>query len=71
MIFIGFIILLSQSIILCDAHIKESKIQEFADKRKNIKIQFAYSSEKPIINTFTELKFGAQDLETGEHIKKF
>ena len=71
MIFIGYIILLSQSIILCDAHIKESKIQEWVDKSKNIKIQFAYSPEKPIIDTFTELKFSVQDLETGEHIKDF
>jgi len=71
MIFTGFLILLSQSIILCDAHIKESKIQEWVDKNKNIKIQFAYSPEKPIIDTFTELKFSVQDLETGEHIENF
>ena len=70
MLFIGFIIL-SQSVTLCDAHIKESKIQELIDKRKNIKIQFAYSPEKPIIDTFTELKFSVQDLETEEHIKNF
>jgi hypothetical protein len=67
----GFIILLSQSVILGDAHIKESKVQEWIDKNKNIKIQFAYSPEKPIIDTFTELKFSVQNLETGEHIKNF
>jgi hypothetical protein len=71
MILNGFIILFSQSIILCDAHIKESKVQELIDKNKNIKIQFGYSPEKPIIDTFTELKFSVQDLETGEHIKNF
>ena len=69
--FIGFIILACQSVTLSDAHIKESKIQEWIDKSKNIKIQFAYSPEKPIIDTFTELKFSVQDLETGEHIKDF
>ena len=69
MFLIGFVILLSQSVILCEAHIKESKVQEWIDKSKNIKIQFAYSPEKPIIDTFTELKFSVQDLETGEHIK--
>ena len=69
--FSGFIILLSQSIILCDAHIKESKVEEWIDKNKNIKIQFAYSPEKPIIDTFTELQFSVQNLETGEHIKDF
>ena len=67
----GFIILLSQSVILGDAHIKESKVQEWIDESKNIKIQFAYSPEKPIIDTFTELKFSVQDLETEEHIKNF
>lgn len=71
MILSGFIILFSQSIILCDAHIKESKVQELIDKNKNIKIQFGYSPEKPIIDTFTELKFSVQDLDTGEHIKNF
>jgi hypothetical protein len=67
----GFIILLSQSVVSGDAHIKESKVQEWIDKSKNIKIQFAYSPEKPIIDTFTELKFSIQDLETAEHIKNF
>jgi hypothetical protein len=67
----GLVILLSQSIILCEAHIKESKVQEWIDKDKNIKIQFDYSPEKPIIDTFTDLQFSVQDLETGEHIKDF
>ena len=71
MFFLGFIILASQNLTLCDAHIKELKIQELVDKNKNIKIQFAYSPERPIIDTFTELKFSVQDLETGEHIKDF
>ncbi len=71
LILTGFIILLSQNVILGDAHIKESKVQEWIDKNKNIKIQFTYSPEKPIIDTFTELKFSIQDLEIGEHIKNF
>jgi hypothetical protein len=69
--FSGLIILLNQSIILSEAHIKESKVQESIDKSKNIKIQFGYTPEKPIIDTFTELQFSVQDLETGEHIKDF
>jgi hypothetical protein len=67
----GFVILLIQSVIFCDAHIKQSKVQEWVDKSKNIKIQFAYLPEKPIIDTFTELHFSVRDLETGEHIKNF
>lgn len=69
--FSGLIILLNQSIILSEAHIKESKVQESIDKNTNIKIQFGYTPEKPIIDTFTELQFSVQDLETGEHIKDF
>ena len=67
----GFIILLSQSVILGDSQIKESKVQEWIDESKKIKIQFTYSPEKPIIDTFTELKFSVQDLETEEQIKNF
>src|SRR5918995_2395089 len=67
----SLVILLSQTVIFCDAHIKESRVQEWIDKNKNIKIQFAYSPERPIIDTFTELQFSVQDLETGEHIKNF
>lgn len=67
----GLVILFSQSVILCDAHIKEPKVQEWIDKNKNIKVQFVYSPEKPIIDTFTDLQFSVQDLETGEHIKDF
>ena len=40
-------------------------------KKKNIKIQFGYTPENPIIDTFTGLQFSIQDLETGEHIKDF
>ncbi len=67
----GLVILFSQSVILCDAHIKEPNVQEWIYKNANIKIQFDYTPEKPIIDTFTELKFSVQDLKTGEHIKDF
>ena len=67
----SLVILLSQTVIFCDAHIKESRVQEWIDKSKNIKIEFVYLPEKPIIDTFTELQFSVQELETGEHIKNF
>jgi hypothetical protein len=63
--------LLSQSIILCEAHINEPNIQEWIDKNKNIKIQFGYLPEKPIIDTFTDLQFSVQDIETKQHLKDF
>ncbi len=70
-LWLAIIVLASQSTILSYAHINESRIQELIDKNKNIKIQFDYEPDKPIIDTFTELQFSVQDLETREHIKDF
>jgi len=70
LVFLIILVLSSQSIALCEAHIKE-KVEEWIDKNKNIKIQFDYSPEKPIIDTFTELQFSVQDLETKQHLKDF
>ena len=53
------------------SHIDKLNVQEWIDENKNIKIQFGYEPDKPIIDTFTELQFSVQDLETGEHIKDF
>ena len=41
------------------------------DKQKNIKIQFDYSPDKPIIDTFTQLQFSIQNLTNDQHIKDF
>ena len=68
---ISFLLLSSQIIILSYAHIDKPNVQELIYKNKNIKIQFDYDPDKPIIDTFTELLFSVQDLETGEHIKDF
>lgn len=48
-----------------------SKIQEWKNQRDNIKIQFTYTPDKPIIDTFTELKFSVQNSTSHEHIKDF
>jgi len=53
------------------AHIDNPKIQELIYKNKNIKIQFGYLPERPIIDTFTELQFSLQDLKTNKHVKDF
>lgn len=42
-------------------------MQEWTNVKDNIKIEFTYSPEKPIIDTFTTLNFSIQDLHTGEH----
>ncbi len=53
------------------AHLSGNKIQEWISQRNNIKILFTYEPEKPIIDTFTELKFSVLNLTTGEHLKDF
>jgi hypothetical protein len=39
--------------------------QLWMDRENNIKIQFTYSPEKPIVDALTELKFSIQNLQTG------
>jgi hypothetical protein len=45
-----------------------SRIQEWTDSKNGINIQFTYEPEKPIIDTFTELKFSIENTTTGDHI---
>jgi hypothetical protein len=55
------------------AHIPQDNttapIQEWIDQRNNVKIQFSYSPDNPLVYTLTDLKFSIQDLNTGNHIK--
>ena len=53
------------------AHIPYGKVQEWKNAKDNIKVQFAYFPDKPIIDTFTALNFSVQNLKTGEHVKDF
>ena len=53
------------------AHFPYGKVQEWKNVKDNIKVQFAYFPDKPIIDTFTALNFSMQNLKTGEHIKDF
>jgi hypothetical protein len=48
-----------------------NKIQEWVSQRDGIKIQFTYKPDTPIVDTFTELKFSALNLTSGDHIKDF
>jgi hypothetical protein len=45
-----------------------SRIQEWTDHNSGISTLFVYEPEKPIIDTFTELKFSIQNTTTGNHI---
>ncbi len=57
----------SHIIIPSYAHLFGGKVQEWTNVKDNVKIEFVYSPEKPIIDTFTTLNFTVRDLQTGEH----
>ena len=44
-------------------------IQEWKNAQDNVKIQFSYIPEKPLVYNETDLIFSIQDLTTGNHIK--
>ena len=44
-------------------------IQEWENQQDNVKIQFSYSPDKPLIYSDTDLIFSIQNLITGNHIK--
>jgi hypothetical protein len=70
--FLGIVASLIQSVTLPSyAHINDPDVQELKDLQKNIKIQFDYSPDKPIIDTFTQLHFSVQNLTNDQHIKDF
>lgn len=55
------------------AHIPQNNktiapIQEWKNAQENVKIQFSYIQEKPLVYTETDLIFSIQDLTTGNHI---
>jgi hypothetical protein len=67
-----FLIFLSAVIVLSNssyAHINSNNTQDWKSYDDNLEIQFGYSPERPIIDTFTNLTFSATNLQTGEHIK--
>lgn len=74
-VIVGLMALLSFSLVSgnvsnwSEADLAGQKIQEWANKNDDILIQFTYEPEKPIIDTFTELKFSVQKMSTGEHIQ--
>ena len=60
--------LLSISVNLSNAHIFNSNnTQVWNNTEDNIRIEFGYLPEKPIIDTFTNLAFSVTNLRTGDH----
>jgi hypothetical protein len=46
-----------------------TKIQSWTDPEQNLKIQFTYQPQKPVIDQPTELKFTVQNLNTGQYLR--
>jgi hypothetical protein len=46
-----------------------SETQVWTDRENNMKIFFTYSPRDPVINAPTQLKFSADNLQTGSHLK--
>jgi hypothetical protein len=51
------------------AHINGNRTQQWINTQENVKIQFTYEPEKPLIDSPTVLKFSVQNLQTGQHLK--
>jgi hypothetical protein len=56
------------------AHISQQNrtfaaVQEWETQQDNVRIQFSYSPERPLVYTETDLIFSVQDLNTRNHIK--
>jgi hypothetical protein len=43
--------------------------QVWIDREDNVKVQFTYSPQTPIVDTPTQLKFSVQNLQTGANLK--
>jgi hypothetical protein len=52
------------------AHITGNRTQQWISPQQNVKIEFTYEPEKPLLYSPTELKFSVQNLQTGEHLKE-
>ena len=46
-----------------------TNIQSWTDQEQNLKIQFTYQPQKPVIDQPTELKFTVQNLNMGQYLK--
>jgi hypothetical protein len=50
--------------------INTSRIQEWKDSSDDINVKFIYEPQRPIIDTFTQLRFSVENATTGNHISE-
>ena len=71
MVLYSIILVSGNELLSSEAHFVAKNTQQWESKQGNVLIQFAYEPERPIIDTFTELKFNIQNLSTGQHVENF
>lgn len=69
MVLFSIILVSGNELLSSEAHFVAKNTQQWESKQSNVLIQFAYEPERPIIDTFTELKFNIQNLSTGQHLE--
>lgn len=69
MVLFSIILVSGNELLSSEAHFVAKNTQQWESKQGNVLIQFAYEPERPIIDTFTELKFNIQNLSTGQHLE--
>jgi hypothetical protein len=66
---ISFSVITSVSPNSAYGHITGNRTQQWTSPQQNVKIEFTYEPEKPLLDSPTELKFSVQNLQTGHHLK--
>ena len=69
LVLFSMIFVSGNELLFSEAHFVAKNTQQWESKQGDVLIQFAFEPERPIIDTFTELKFNIQNLSTGEHIE--
>jgi len=69
MVLFSIILVSGNELLSSEAHFVAKNTQQWESKQGNVLIQFAYEPERPLIDTFTELKFNIQNLSTGQHLE--
>jgi hypothetical protein len=69
MVLFSIILVPGNELLSSEAHFVAKNIQQWQSRQGNVQIQFAYQPERPLIDTFTELKFNIQNLSTGQHVE--
>ncbi len=68
-LWISFVVITSVFPNSAYGHIIGNRTQQWISPQQNVKIEFTYQPEKPLLESPTELQFSVQNLQTGQHLK--